>query len=104
MAEVTYTRPFQTMGDDHPRPGTSTVQRTFSVADQRTGSPVSLDNPLAEGPLNAGQPPGVHAESGASRARGARRARRDRRTRMAQVFLNWPAPSASTPFLRLRVA
>ncbi len=107
MAEVTYTRPFQTIGDDHPRPGTSTTQRTFSVVDQRTGTPVSGDSPLPDGPLNPGQPPGVEAEIGASRASEGEKASgasRERRARMRQVFLNCPASSRGCVSSRLRVA
>src|SRR5262249_513323 len=37
MHVVKNTRLPQTMGDDHPRPGTSVFQATFSVADQCSG-------------------------------------------------------------------
>src|SRR5215218_8103631 len=43
------------MGDDHPFPGTSTFQRTFSVSLQWTGRPVALECPWPVGPRNSVQ-------------------------------------------------
>ena len=43
-------RSSQTMGDEWPRPGTGTFQRTFSVSDQRSGYPVPSTTPCPDGP------------------------------------------------------
>src|SRR3954463_9992108 len=48
-------RPFCTTGDDHPFPGTSTCQRTFSVLLQWIGKPVALECPWPLGPRNCVQ-------------------------------------------------
>src|SRR5580700_9914241 len=44
-----------TIGDDHPDPGMSTFQRTFSVADHLSGSAGSSTTPVDPGPRNCGQ-------------------------------------------------
>src|ERR1700722_20389024 len=52
---VTKIRSPQTIGDDHPEPGTSTFQITFSVADHLSGSAGSSTTPVDPGPRNSGQ-------------------------------------------------
>jgi hypothetical protein len=88
MAEVTYTRPFQTIGDDQPRPGTSTAHLTRSVVDHRVGTFVSEERPLPVGPRKAGHPVVVDADIGDNTMGKARRTHRARRTRMEAVFTN----------------
>ena len=58
IADVTYTRSRQTMGDDQPRPGTSIDHATFSVVDQRSGSDDSSAMPDPDGPRNCGHSEG----------------------------------------------
>jgi hypothetical protein len=43
------------MGDDQPRPGTSSFQATFCVVLQVDGRPLSAETPAARGPRNWGQ-------------------------------------------------
>jgi hypothetical protein len=56
-AVVTYTLSPQTMGDDQPRPGTSAVHATLSVADQRVGRLEESATPAPFVPRNCGQLP-----------------------------------------------
>src|SRR5918994_7792305 len=54
-AEVRYTRPRHTIGDDQPRPGIAVVHATLSVVDQRSGSADRSATPRPPGPRNCGQ-------------------------------------------------
>src|SRR5262245_23801224 len=55
IADVRKTVPPHTIGEDHPRPGTSATQATFSLGDQDVGVFVSRETPAASGPRNCGQ-------------------------------------------------
>ena len=58
MTLVTKTLSLQTIGEDHPLPGTLVFHFTFSVLDHLTGKLLSLmptGNPLASDPLSLGQ-------------------------------------------------
>src|SRR5918992_2071609 len=57
-AVVTNTRSRQTMGEDQPRPGMSTLQATFVVVDQCCGRTGPSAMPLPPGPRNCGHPDG----------------------------------------------
>src|SRR5690348_8052422 len=52
---VTNTRLLQTMGEDQPRPGTSTRHATFSLVLQCSGRFGLSATPSAPGPRNCGQ-------------------------------------------------
>ena len=61
-AVVTKTRSRQTMGDDQPRPGTSTAQATFSVVDQvLAAASIRSATPDPPGPRNCGHSSGPAA-------------------------------------------
>ena len=62
-AEVTITWSPQTIGDDHPRPGTSAFQETLIVVDHFVGSVATEEMARPDGPRNCG-----HAVSGAGAA------------------------------------
>src|SRR6266566_2317533 len=53
-AVVIQTRPPDTAGDDHPRPGTGVFQRTLRDSLQSTGTPCSLEWPWPVGPRYCG--------------------------------------------------
>src|SRR5688572_14584675 len=72
-AEVRNTRSRQTIGDDHPRPGTSMLQATLVVVDQFCGSVEPSATPPPSGPRNRGQSPGPAAFVDCSVARAAAR-------------------------------
>ncbi len=52
---VTKILPPHTIGEDHPVPGTSVFQMTFSVCDHLSGSAGSSTTPVDPGPRNCGQ-------------------------------------------------
>src|SRR5689334_22763751 len=74
-AEVTNTRPPETIGEDQPRPGTSTDQATCSVADQRRGGAEPSAIPFPPGPRNCGQSVGGAGTASAAPASTAMAAR-----------------------------
>src|SRR6185295_15985273 len=53
--EVTITRSRHTIGDDQPRPGTSTFHATFFSADHRIGRLSISATPRPDAPRNRGQ-------------------------------------------------
>src|SRR5436190_17294407 len=55
MACETKTRSPQTMGDEFPRPGRSTRQRTFSLVPHLRGKLFSVETPVPSGPRQPGQ-------------------------------------------------
>jgi hypothetical protein len=55
IAEVRKTLSAQAIGDDQPRPYTSTLHFTLSFVDHDTGSLPSLRMPAPDGPRNWGQ-------------------------------------------------
>jgi hypothetical protein len=55
VAVVNHTRPPETAGDDHPRPGTGIFHATFFDSLHSIGSPRSGDCPWPPGPRNCGQ-------------------------------------------------
>jgi hypothetical protein len=68
IADVTYTRPFQTIGDDQPCPGIGVTHATFSVFDQVNGSCASPAWPSAVGPRKPGQEAGGAEDAAAPSA------------------------------------
>src|SRR5258705_5316338 len=51
----TKTRSPQTMGEEFPRPGKSTRQRTFSLVPHLSGKSFSVETPVPSGPRQPGQ-------------------------------------------------
>ena len=66
-AEVTITWSPQTIGDDHPRPGTSAFHATLIVVDHFVGSVATAEIARPDGPRNCG-----HAVSGGAGAAGTK--------------------------------
>ena len=91
-ADVTNTRSPHTIGDDQPRPGTSTAHATFCVADHLTGNCAASATPAAFGPRNCGQSVGPIA-SGAP-AIITRRVNRDNRVFCITSLLDVRRPAA----------
>src|SRR5688572_14137382 len=66
IADVTNTVLAATMGDDQPRPGTSTAHLTLTVFDHRSGSRASRARPSMPRPRNPGHSGGADAFRAAS--------------------------------------
>jgi hypothetical protein len=59
------------MGDDQPRPGSSAVHATLSVADQRVGKLEESAIPAPFVPLNCGQLPSPSGSEAAAQRKAA---------------------------------
>src|SRR5256885_4453121 len=92
--ELTKTRFSQTIGVAAEGPGISAAQRTFSVLENRAGKPVSLLDPLKNGPRHWGQ-------FSAQTAPGFRRT--TTLTASNELRIRWQSFIKRSRFLRLQI-